>query len=215
MFICCDIHLNPGDNNYNEGFLKFMHWNLNSISAHNFARVSLLEAYNALHDFQLIAITESALKPSDKDDKIQINGYACIRKDLEPNVSHGGVLLYYKQNLAVKTRQDLETCPNLIVLELSISKKKVFFIIVYRKFGQTYDEFVSFKENLREILKKMNQEKGFCTVITGDQNAHLKMWWEGNEDNLYGTSLQSVFDEQGLFQLVNQPTYINIYITYT
>ena len=37
------------------------HWNLNSITAHNFAKVNLLQAYNAIHDFDMTCLSESYL----------------------------------------------------------------------------------------------------------------------------------------------------------
>ena len=72
-----------------------MHWNLNSLPAHDFSRIPLIQAYNSIHNFHLIAITETALKDSIPNDKIDIPGYSPIRCDLPNNDSHGGVLIYH------------------------------------------------------------------------------------------------------------------------
>ena len=55
-----DIETNPGPA-HGQGFFKFMHWSCNSLPAHDFERVPLLQAYSAIEKFNVIAITESAL----------------------------------------------------------------------------------------------------------------------------------------------------------
>ena len=52
-----DVHTNPGPSMF-----KLAHWNLNSIVAHEFSRVSILEAFMNQENLNLLAITESALK---------------------------------------------------------------------------------------------------------------------------------------------------------
>ena len=88
-----DIHPHPGPP---PPLFKFMHWNVNSIPAHNFERISLLQAYAANEKFNLIALTETALKNDIPDEKIEIDGYSAIRCDLPGNDTHGGVLIYHK-----------------------------------------------------------------------------------------------------------------------
>ena len=61
LLICdCDIELNPGqkkrDSSYN---LSVCHWNLNSIAAHDFSQLTLLEAYNMKHNFDIICLSET------------------------------------------------------------------------------------------------------------------------------------------------------------
>ena len=115
---CADIHPNPGP--FDDGFFKFCHWNCNSLKAHNFSRISSIQAYNAIHNFNIIAISETALTNEISDDKIDIPGYQCLRNDLPPQDTHGGVLIYHKTELPVKRRSELESFSNLLVLELSI-----------------------------------------------------------------------------------------------
>ena len=56
LLICAgDIELNPGPRKNNTSCnFSFYHWNLNSIPAHNFSKLSLLEAYNVQHKFDMI-----------------------------------------------------------------------------------------------------------------------------------------------------------------
>ena len=101
-----------------------MHWNANSLPAHNFARIPLIQHYNAINNFNLIAISESALKNEIPNEKVEIPGYCPIRCDLANDDSHGDVMIYHKENMAVKNRSDLFGHTNTLVLELSIAKKR-------------------------------------------------------------------------------------------
>ena len=55
LVLCGDAEVNPGPGHWTS--LSF--WNVNSISAHNFVKVSLLEAYNAIHKFDIICFSET------------------------------------------------------------------------------------------------------------------------------------------------------------
>ena len=53
-----DIEENPGPKcNSNQSF-SICHWNLNSITAHNYLKISLLRAYISLHNFDVVCISE-------------------------------------------------------------------------------------------------------------------------------------------------------------
>ena len=60
LFTLGDIELNPGPNKTNTS-CKFSvcHWNLNSLAAHNFEKVGLLEAFNSINKFDIICVSES------------------------------------------------------------------------------------------------------------------------------------------------------------
>ena len=53
-----------GDVETNPETLDFCTWNLNSIAAYNFLRVSLIEAYNSVYSYDLIGIVETHLDSS-------------------------------------------------------------------------------------------------------------------------------------------------------
>ena len=51
-----DIELNTGPRKNNTSYkFSFCHRSLNSIAAHNFSKLSLLEAFNLEHKFDMIA----------------------------------------------------------------------------------------------------------------------------------------------------------------
>ena len=92
-----DVELNPGQTrNYSNAF-SVCHWNLNSISAHNYAKVFLLKAYIADHKFDIICISETYLDsstPSD-DSNLEVSEYTFVRSDYPSNNKRGGVCIYY------------------------------------------------------------------------------------------------------------------------
>ena len=67
-----DIELNPGANKSKENNLSICHWNLNSITAHNFLKLSQLKAYISTYKHDFICLSETYLgssTPSNMIDK--------------------------------------------------------------------------------------------------------------------------------------------------
>ena len=58
ILLANDIELNPGPP-LQKQFFNFMNWNLNSLVKENFGRVSLIEAHNAIFDYDLISVCET------------------------------------------------------------------------------------------------------------------------------------------------------------
>ena len=59
LFLICvgDIELNPGPKKNNTSFtFSFCHWDLHNIAAHNFSKLSLLEAYSVEHKFGMTCL---------------------------------------------------------------------------------------------------------------------------------------------------------------
>ena len=135
LFICGDVSLNPGQKTED---IKFMHWNLNSLTAHSFSRIPLLEVYMVQHNLDIAAISESALSRTIPDSKIEIPGYNSIRFDLENSVSHGGVIICHKNNMAVINRTDLPTPQYTLILEITINRKKRFLSIPIEKLAKLH-----------------------------------------------------------------------------
>ena len=208
LHIYGDIHQNPGPTQKTE-HLQVMHWNLNSFKKYNFSRVSLLQAYNSMFNFHVMAISESALSNKIENVKINIPGYNLIRYDLMGNHTHGGVLIYYKQDLSAIQRIDLDNPTYTLVLELSINRKKVFFVSSYRKHGQTNEEYKIYSTKLDDLMDKISLENPFAIIITGDYNSHNKKWYQGDNSDEFGLDLQETFEKYSMFQMVNQPTFIS------
>ena len=56
-----DIEENPGPQSKPCNSLYICHWNLNSISAHNFIKLSLLHAHISIKKFDIICLSETYL----------------------------------------------------------------------------------------------------------------------------------------------------------
>ena len=59
-----DIEISPGSRGKYSQYFSLCHWNLNSLHAHNYAKVPLLQAFNTLHKFDLICLSQTYLDSS-------------------------------------------------------------------------------------------------------------------------------------------------------
>ena len=93
--LCGDIELNPGPKPSSFKFFSICHWNLNSITSHDFLIVKLLTAYNVMHKLDIICISESCLNSdtSSNDDNLNIPGYNLSRADHPSGNRRGGVYI--------------------------------------------------------------------------------------------------------------------------
>ena len=84
--------------------LSFRHWNLSSISAQDFGKISLLEVYNTIPKFDIICLSEIFLNSSlqNDDGSLVLNGYKLIKVDNPNDLTRGGISIYFKQSLSIK-----------------------------------------------------------------------------------------------------------------
>ena len=104
ILLSADVELNPGPKRVSTSNISICHWNLNSISAHNYIKLFLLKAYIAIHKFDIICLSETYLDSSttSDDDNLAISGYNLIRSDHPSNNKRGGVCIYYKNFLPLR-----------------------------------------------------------------------------------------------------------------
>ena len=105
LILCGNIELNPGPKDAK--YLSLCHWNLNSIAAHNFAKVSTLKAFNTTKKLDFICLSESYLDSTiSSDGKILcLDGYKLIRADHPKNIKQERVFIYYRETLPLKIIQ--------------------------------------------------------------------------------------------------------------
>ena len=65
-----DVELNPRPKRNAAQTLSICHWNLNSICAHNFAKLSLLRANVSVRKFDIICLSETYLNSSIDDESL-------------------------------------------------------------------------------------------------------------------------------------------------
>ena len=71
-----DIGLNPGPRKSDDNNLPVCcHWNLNSITAHNFSKLTQLKAYILTYKYDFICLSETYLDSSTPNNLIDIEGY--------------------------------------------------------------------------------------------------------------------------------------------
>ena len=133
--------------------LLIYHWNISSISSYDYSQLCLLNSGNLLHKFDIICLSETNLDsntPID-DDNLEISGYTLIRSNYASNTKHGGLCLYYKNNLPLRVINigHLNEC---LSLELKIGDKTCNFIVVYRLTSQSQDEREIFSDNFEMTL---------------------------------------------------------------
>ena len=148
-----DIETNPGPRGNHSQYFSFCHWNLNSLPAHNYAKVPLLQAFNAIHKFDLICLSESYLNSSiTMDEKsLIIDGYKLIRADHPSDTIRGGVCIYHKESISVNVL-NISQLSECLVCELSIQNKKGYFVTLYRSPIQSHDDFETFLKEFDKLL---------------------------------------------------------------
>ena len=144
-----DIELNPGPNKTNSS-CKFSvcHWNLNSLAAHNFEKVGLLETFNTINRFE-IYVSESYLDStfSPDNEEINIKGYKVVRTDHPNNIKRGGVCAYFRESLPARVIPN-HYLSEYLILEVNLKNKKGYLASLYRSPNQNPGEFELFLTNL-------------------------------------------------------------------
>ena len=58
------------------------------------------------------------------------------------------------------------------------------------------------------MVSKMNTERPFCVIITGDFNCRSAQWWENDMENNEGKFFEPLTSDLGLNQLISEPTHL-------
>ena len=92
-----DIELNPGPKQKQDQSLSICHWNLNSIPAHNFQKLALLQGYISSNKVDILCLPEAFLNSdiSYDDNNLQLPGFDLIQADHPHKTKRGGVCIYY------------------------------------------------------------------------------------------------------------------------
>ena len=137
-FLYChgDIELNSGPRKLKENIFSICHWNLNSITAHNFSKLTQLKAYISTYKHDFICLSETYLDSSIPDNVIQIEGYNLVRADHPDNIKRGGVCIYYKESLPVRIKT-LPYFKEALLLEMVNNNKKIIGSVIYRSRAKT------------------------------------------------------------------------------
>ena len=126
-----DIELNSGPRKSKGNTVSVCHWNINSITTHDFSKLTQLGFYMLIGNFPRF---------STPDNLVDIQGYNLVRSDHPDDTKKRGVYIYYKQSLPVRVI-NLPYFKEALLLEMSFNKKKVIVSVIYR-----------FQSNLQNLL---------------------------------------------------------------
>ena len=130
------------------------HWNLSSISAHNYTKISLLTAYVLVHNFDIICLSETYLnsETSRDDQNLEIPGYCLLRADHPSNNKRGGVCIFYRTTLPLRVL-NISYFSESITFEISIGNQDWCSIDI-TSFEGSEPEFLTSRCELLQIIKE-------------------------------------------------------------
>ena len=210
ILLSADVELNSGAKRASTSNISINHWNLNSISAHNYIELFLLKAYVAFYKFDIICLSETYLDSSTSsgDDNLAISEYNLMCSDHPSNNKRGGVCIYYKNFLPLRVLS-IEYLQECINFELNIVGKICNFISLNRSPGQSQDKFEKFIDNLELNLETLCHNNPSLIVLTVDLNAKWKNWYFHDKSSHEGNEIENVTAQFGLQQIIKQPTHIS------
>ena len=141
---------------------------------------------------------------------IFIEGFSreIYRSDHPSNTKLGGVCLYFREGLPIRRRTDLELLQEINVTEITIARKKIFLVAVYRSPSQNSEQFENFIDRLQTTLDLLRREKPYALIATGDFNCRSTQWWTEDLESPEGIALDELIESNNLCQLIDEPTNI-------
>ena len=208
LLILAGVEVNLGPTSPKK--LSFAVWNLDSLPARDFARIPLIEAFQAQQNLDFFGICESALTSEISNEKIFIDGFSPdpIRADKADDTRNGGVCLYFRENLPVKSRPDLASIPETLVAEIKLNRKKIFFVLSYRHPNTTIDEFSDYVKSLETMYENISRENPSVTIFSGDFNARSPLFWENDTQTKEGEIFSNFLISNNMEELINEPTHV-------
>ena len=93
----------------------------------------LVQAYNSMHKFDFICLSETYLDNSyrSNDDQLALPGYNSIRAVNLSNIKRRGVCIYYRETVLVKVI-NMNILNECLVCELSSGSRRVCLVSIYR-----------------------------------------------------------------------------------
>ena len=146
-------------------------------------------------DIDLLAITETWLKPENLDSEILPGNDFNIHRRDRTDRTGGGVLLAVHENILSMRRQDLESSAEMLVCELRPeSKKKIAVIVFYRPPDSDLKYIKEFKKSLQLIQRRNKFDQ---VIVCGDFYLPNIDWTTGvatNNNTIYQHFTKTVKD---------------------
>ena len=183
--------------------------NLNSIPAHNFQKLELLQGYISSNKADILCLSETFLNSdiSCDNNNLQLPGFDLIRADHPSNTKRGGVCIYYRNCLPLKLINIcyLNEC---ITFVIKIGDKICNFVSLFRSPNQSEDDFENFCNNFELTLNAVSATNPFLIVAIGDFNVKSSDWYTGDTTTFEGSKIEAITSQFGLQQIINEPPHI-------
>ena len=171
--------------------LSVVHYNVQSLVP----KLDLLTT--ELNEFDILAFTETWLNPSVPTNDLTIDSYKIPERKDRPGDSHGGVILYVKNNIHYTRRHDLELRGvESIWIELTLKHKHILFGVFYRP---PYSEAVVFSAIEDSINLAVDSDVNDI-IITGDFNLNMQNVQSARK-------IISLCEQLSLVQSIEEPTH--------
>ena len=204
-----DIEINPEPEPNPYYSFSICHWNLNSLTVHNYLKVSILRAHVAINKFDVVFLSKTFVDLSNlsDDDNFNLHGYNVVRADHPSNTKKGGVCIYFINSLPLKVL-DIQLLQDFIDLEIKIADKKCNFISLYRSPSQSKDEFETFADNLEVNFDSVALGNPYLIVVLGDFNAQTKGWYPLGKTTYESSRIDGIRSQFALERLIHEPNHI-------
>ena len=211
---CGDIHENPGplssttsDTSFDStsslssgsfnpselvaSNLSFVHYNVQSLAP------KIQQLYADLCFFDVLAFTETWLDTNTSSSDITLSNYQTpFRKDRLAD-RHGGVIVYVKDTIIARRRQDLEVNDlECIWLELKVKHKPILFGVFYRPPNSNAAVLSSIHDSIGLAVDTQIKD----IVVTGDFNLDFLK-------PASRSKIENICMQFGMSQLISDPTH--------
>ena len=175
ILLAGDIATNPGPEATNCCNIQCLYFNARSLLN------KTSELQTMMTDIDLLAVTETWLKPERLDCEILYGNSFNIYRRNRTDRSEGGVLLAVRENIFSMRRKDLETSAEIIVCEVRpVERKKIAVIVFYRPPDSDLQYIKEFKRSL-QLVQRCNRFDQ--VIICGDFNRLDIDWKTGTASN--------------------------------
>ena len=197
-----DFEINPEPRPNPCQSFSICHWNLSSLTAHNYLKVSLLRVYVAIKNLMLYVYQGPFLI---RLTYLMITILIFLPTPIK--CKKGGVCIYFKISLPLKAL-DIQLLQECINFEIKIATKHVIFSL-----GK--DLSVNPKMNLNPFVDKLELNldstafrNPYLIVVYSDFNTQTKEWYPLCKTTYEGTKIDGITSQFVLEQLIHEPNHI-------
>ena len=184
-------------------FISICHWNLISLTAHNFSKLTLLKTYNSTYKHDFMSLSETYLDSTTPDSLLEVERYNLLRVDHSNNIKRSKVCIYYKGSLPSRVIS-LPYLNQALLLEVTYNNKKLIVSVIYISSSQNNNEWESFLSNFEQFLININKLKtSLSVIITGDFSARTSSWLANGFNTTEESKLFSLTSLNRFSQLIN------------